>query len=96
MRPLFSSPAATTPAATALAARRHPHAAVPAATAAPRSNHSLLQPPPPQRPPYLSQRRVADEPWRRMFAARTVRHRPRAAVYRSARRRASHTCHAAP
>ena len=81
MRPLFSSPAQPpspqqpSPTATALAARRHPHAAVPAATAAPRSNHSLLQPPPPQRPPYLSQRRVADEPWRRMFAARAARRR---------------------
>lgn len=67
------------PTATALAARRHPHAAIPAATAAPRSNHSLLQPPPPQRPPHLSQRRVADEPWRRMFAARTARTPPSAA-----------------
>lgn len=92
MRPLFSSPAQPPspqqpfPTATALAARRHPHAAVPAATAAPRSNHSLLQPPPPQRPPYLSQRRVADEPWRRMFAARTARHRPHAALRRAVTR----------
>ena len=84
------------PTATALAARRHPHAAVPAATAAPRSNHSLLQPPPPQRPPYLNQRRVADEPWRRMFAAPSPVRRPHTAAYRSARRRASHTRRAAP
>lgn len=97
MRPLFSSPAQPPPqqppspqqpfpTATALAARHRPHAAVPAATAAPRSNHSLLQPPPPQRPPYLSQRRVADEPWRRMFAARTARHRPHAALRRAVTR----------
>lgn len=65
MRPLFSSPAATTP----------------TATAAPRSNHSLLQPPL-QRPPHLSQRRVADGPWRRMFAARTARRHPHAALRR--------------
>lgn len=52
----------------------------------PHGNHSLLQPPPPQRPPYLSQRRVADEPWRRMFAARTARHRPHAALRRTVTR----------
>lgn len=80
------SPQQPFPTATALAARHRPHAAVPAATAAPRSNHSLLQPPPPQRPPYLSQRRVADEPWRRMFAARTARHRPHAALRRAVTR----------
>ncbi len=92
MRPLFSSPAQPPPqqppfpTATALAARHRPHTAVPAATAAPRSNHSLLQPPPLKRPPYLSQRRVADEPWRRMFAARTARHRPHAALRRAVTR----------
>ena len=107
MRPLFSSPAQPPspqqpspqqpfPTATALAARRHPHAAVPAATAAPRSNHSLLQPPPPQRPPYLSQRRVADEPWRRMFAARTARHRPHAALRRAVTRTLPSTAPATP
>lgn len=41
---------------------------------------------PPQRPPYLSQRRVADEPWRRMFAARTARHRAHAALRRAVTR----------
>ena len=51
---------------------------------------------PPQRPPYLSQRRVADEPWRRMFAARTARHRPHAALRRAVTRTLPSTAPATP
>lgn len=60
MRPLFSSPAATSLAATAI----------------PYGNRPRRAPPPARRPP--------------------PRRRPHTAVYRSARRRASHTRRAAP
>ena len=72
-----------------------PTATAPAATAAPRSNHSLLQPPL-QRPPHLSQRRVADGPWRRMFAARTAHRHPHAALRRAVTRALPSTAPATP
>lgn len=64
--------------------RRSPQQSFPTATA------------PPQRPPYLSQRRVADEPWRRMFAARTARHRAHAALRRAVTRTLPSTAPATP